>query len=81
MQNSDLFTSVAEHRSVFFNQNWMDYNTIQRGFLRLVPEDDQMAAWRQDYQSMQKEMFFGTVPDFYETMKVVGDFQDMFNQG
>ena len=81
IQNLELFTSVAEHRSVFFNQNWMDYDTIQRGSLRLVPGDDQIAAWRQDYQSMQSEMFFGTVPDFYEIMRVVGDFQNMFNRG
>ena len=81
IQNLELFTSVAEHRSVFFNQNWVDYDTIQRGSLRLVPGDDQIAAWRQDYQSMQNEMFFGTVPDFYEIMRVVGDFQNMFNRG
>ena len=30
---------------------------------------------------MQSEMFFGTVPDFYEIMRVVGDFQNMFNRG
>lgn len=81
IQNSELFTSVAEHRAIFFNQNWVDYDTIQRGSLRFLPADDKITAWKQDYQAMQNEMFFGAVPDFYEIMRVVGDFQDIFNRG
>jgi predicted nucleotidyltransferase component of viral defense system len=81
MQNSLLFAGVVEHRSVFFSQNWMDYNTLRQGSLRLIPLDAHMAEWRQDYQVMRGEMFFGEAPDFDEILRVVADFERKFNQG
>ncbi len=42
MQNPDLFAGVAEQRAVFFNQNWMDYNTLRPGSLCLLPHEDQV---------------------------------------
>jgi hypothetical protein len=75
-----LFASVASHRQVFFRQNWVDYSTLIRGQLRLVPADDQLEDWRADYNNMQQEMFFGEAPDFDVIMKHVREFQDAFNQ-
>jgi hypothetical protein len=45
-----------------------------------VPPDDQMALWRQDYQTMRGEIFFGNVPKFDEILRVVGDFEKRFNK-
>jgi hypothetical protein len=39
-----------------------------------------MAAWKQDYQTMREDMFFGTVPSFDEIIRVVGDFERRFNR-
>jgi hypothetical protein len=36
--------------------------------------------WRQDYQAMRSEMFFGDVPKFDEILRVVGEFEKRFNQ-
>jgi len=80
LQNPDLFAGVAEHRIVFFNQNWVDYDTLIPGSLRLLPRDDQIAAWRQDYSDMRGEMFFGETPDFDEILRVVGNFEKKFNR-
>lgn len=80
MQNPDLFTGVAEHRAVFFYQNWMDYSTLRPGSLCLLPRDDQLLTWRQDYNAMRTMMFFGPVPDFDEILDVVRAFEKEFNQ-
>jgi len=74
-----LFARVVEHRSVFFRWSWMDYSTMQRGTLRLVPLDEQIAAWRSDYDAMRAEMFFGTPPTFDEVLAVVRQFEHEFN--
>ncbi len=74
-----LFARVATHREIFFNWSWMDYATLRPGTLRLVPPAALLAAWRQDYQSMRQEMFFGPVPDFTEILRVVGEFERQFN--
>jgi len=71
---------VAAHRQTFFRWPWMDYATLRRGSLRLVPRDDQVSAWRQDYRTMQFEMFFGDVPTFDEILRVVAEFEAGFNE-
>src|SRR5512145_1260726 len=80
MQNPDLFAGVAEHRAVFFNQNWMDYNTLRPGSLCLLPREDQIMEWRQDYNAMKGTMFFGDTPDFSEILDVISGFEKEFNQ-
>jgi hypothetical protein len=80
MADPGLFQRVAAHREIFFRWSWMDYSTLRPGSLRLIPSDDQLAAWRQDYQIMRGEMFFGDVPKFDEILRVVGDFEKRFNQ-
>lgn len=80
IENRELFVGVAEHRAIFFNQNWMDYDSLRPGSLCLLPREDQISAWRQDYNAMRESMFFGTVPDFNEILDVVGDFEREFNR-
>jgi hypothetical protein len=74
-----LFERVLAHREVFFRWSWMDYTTMRRGSLRVVPPAEQLKDWAADYQAMGTEMFFGPVPDFDEVMKTVGDFERRFN--
>lgn len=59
----------------------MDYGTLRKGKLRLLPPADQEAEWRQDYQAMSTAMFFGDVPDFDEVLRAVGEFDRRFNTG
>jgi hypothetical protein len=75
----DLFDRVAAHRQVFFRHTWVDYSTLNPGQLRLVPAEDDRSDWQTDYESMQREMFYGDVPTFDEILAVVGDFQSRFN--
>ena len=75
----DIFRRTAEHREIYFNWSWMDYSTLQRGSLRLVPRRDQQAEWRQDYDTMMRNMFFGKVPGFDDVLQVVGEFERDFN--
>lgn len=80
-QDLGLFTRTAAHRDIYFNWSWMDYTTLRRGMLQILPREGEMAEWRRDYQAMREEMFFGTVPSFEEIMRVVGDFERSFNVG
>ena len=78
-RRDDIFTRTVQHRKIYFNWSWMDYSTLSRGTLRVVPLPEQEAEWRQDYQAMSGEMFFGEVPDFDEVLRVIGEFQEGFN--
>ena len=76
-----LFAQVVAHRRVFFHYNWIDYATMRPGSLRLLPSDDQLAAWRQDYDAMRAEMFFGDAPAFDVVLAAVDEFARQFNAG
>src|SRR5690606_23529288 len=77
--DTELFQRVAAHREVYFRWTWMDYSTLKPGALRLTPPDHRLAAWRIDFQKMRGAMFFGTVPEFDEILRVVGEFERGFN--
>ena len=76
----DLFARAAEHREHFFYYRWVDYSTLRKGLMRIAPLDDQLNEWRQDYEAMQQEMFFGEVPQFDEIIETVTKFQNEFNE-
>lgn len=77
--DKDLFSRCAEHRQVFFRQNWVDYDTLKPGFLRLRPADAHLADWRRDYDQMRGPMFFGDTPSFDDILKSVAEFEQRFN--
>jgi len=78
--NLELFERVAAHRQVYFRYNWVDYETLRPGRLKLVPPDDQLADWKSDYSAMKDEMFFGEPPAFDDLIQIVREFQDAFNR-
>ncbi len=80
-KRDDIFTHAARHREVYFNWSWMDYGTLIRGKLRLIPQPEREVEWRRDYLAMSREMFFGEVPEFDEVLGVIEDFQDSYNDG
>jgi hypothetical protein len=76
----DLFQRIVAHRKIYFKYTWMDYSALAPGQLRLIPEENQIADWRSDYAGMQREMFFGEVPDFDEVLATVKVFENAFNE-
>ena len=79
-QDQGLFERVAAHRQEFFRYGWMDYTTLTKGHIRLLPLPEQEAYWRSDYAAMSSEMFFGYVPSFDEALEVVKRFELEFNE-
>jgi hypothetical protein len=80
MDDPGLFERVARHRQIFFKQSWVDYDTLHRGLLRLVPAQERLSEWRRDYSAMLDVMFFEEPPSFDEVLAEVGRFQDAFNR-
>lgn len=80
MADHDLFDHCARHRQIFFKQSWVDYNTLCRGQLRLVPLPGQLDDWRRDYAAMREEMFFEEPPAFDDLLAVIRQFEEEFNR-
>lgn len=77
--DEELFRRVAEHRSVYFRWTWMDYATLRKGMLRMVPLEEQVEGWRIDYDAMGLEMFAETPPPFDDVLNLVRKFEEEFN--
>ena len=75
----ELFERIVAHRQVYFRFAWVNYDTMRRGRLRLVPPNEQLALWKSDYAAMKEEMFFGKPPEFEEIIQTVRAFQEEFN--
>ncbi len=75
-----LFSRIVAHRVVYFRKSKAVTDSLKPGTLRLLPADNQRAAWAQDYQAMRDTMFFGDAPTFDEILHTVGDFERRFNQ-
>jgi hypothetical protein len=77
----DLFARVVAHRQAFFPYTWVDYSTMAKGSLQIVPMEAQRPAWETDYRAMREAMFFGAPPAFDEIVRVVAEFERGFNAG
>ena len=80
LADQGLFERIAAHREVFFRYNWLDYKTLRRGALRLMPLRDQFPEWQRDYDAMREAMFFGATPEFIDVLMLIEKFQNKFNQ-
>jgi hypothetical protein len=75
----ELFDRVARHRQIFFKISWVNYDTLRKGTLRLLPPPAQFSDWRRDYEAMRMEMFFDEPPTFDEIMTLIRKFEEEFN--
>ncbi|MBU4372750.1 MAG: nucleotidyl transferase AbiEii/AbiGii toxin family protein [Proteobacteria bacterium] len=76
----ELFNRVARHRQIFFKIHWVNYDTLRKGTLRLLPPPAHLSDWRRDYEAMRKEMFFDEPPSFDEVLAVIRQFEEAFNR-
>ena len=79
--DSDLFDHVAAHRNLYFRHTWMDYRTLAKGKIDMLPAPSQLDDWRRDYQAMQGEMIVKAPPPFEELLATIERFQADFNAG
>jgi hypothetical protein len=79
LSDLELLDDVIRHRRMFFRYGWLNYETMRPGSLSLIPTEEQMSAWNQDYRAMSAEMFFGGVPTFDEVLSTVSQFEQKVN--
>lgn len=77
----DIFKRTVEHRRIYFKWSRVDYATLRQGSLSMLPSENHLTAWRQDYNATVENMFFGKIPAFDEVIEVIGDFEKSFNAG
>lgn len=74
--DNELYDAVIEHRRTFIGMRGFDYSSLSKKTLNIIPPEGVYAAWKNDYESMQENMFYGASVPFDITI----DDLRVFNQ-
>lgn len=76
----NLYSAVVEHRSIYYRYPGVDYAALLRDGFNIIPQGAAREAWKQDYDGMSRDMFYGAVPAFDEIMSTTEQFQAAFRE-
>jgi len=66
LNDENLFRAVIEHRLQFIGLKGFDYSGMSAKTLNIVPPEDIMPQWRDDYEKMRSGMIYHQAPSFDE---------------
>lgn len=75
IKDDALWESIRHHREIYTSVNGMDYTPDVRNRLVLVPREDIIEAWRQDYENMSDAMIYGDKPTWNELIQAMKELQ------
>lgn len=77
--NDELWNTIHHHRELFTSMNGVDYTPDIRKRIKLLPPDDVIDDWRNDYKDMQSSMIYGEKPSFEELTEKMEELEDLFH--
>ncbi|UUD36578.1 nucleotidyl transferase AbiEii/AbiGii toxin family protein [Mycoplasmopsis citelli] len=79
LQNLDLLDSVIEFKKKYYPTNTAKYDLIYEAKLKLVPSQEAIDFFKNDYKNMN-EMFFEDIVSFDEIIKTLQIHEDKLNK-
>ena len=73
LKDKDLFQSIVAHRRMFIAMKGFDYDTLSPKTIKIVPPDNVISKWEDDYNKMQT-MIYGNIIPFNALMNKVKQF-------
>ena len=70
-----LWESVRHHREIYTSVRDMDYTPDVRKRLVLIPREDILEVWHEDYEHMREVMIYGDKPTWDELMSAMATLQ------
>jgi len=58
LQNTDLYQTVVNHRQKFNNIQGIDYQTHFPAFVQIVPTENLIDNWREDYEKLKQSFIY-----------------------
>jgi hypothetical protein len=78
LKDKELFQRVLKNRRTLFGYAWIDYSALSAASLDICPPEDQVEAWRSDYDDLRREMIYGTAADFPTMVAEIRAFKRQF---
>jgi hypothetical protein len=77
--NDELWNTIHHHRELFTSMSGVDYTPDIRKRIRLLPPDDVIDDWYNDYKDMQSSMIYGEKPTFERLIEKMRELENLFH--
>lgn len=78
LNDHSLYESLITHRRRYIGAAWADYSTLTHQTISFTPPEHILAAYKQDYEEMQKEMIYGETLSFEKLIEQLKILQGKF---
>ena len=78
MKDVGLYPAIVQQRSMYYQYSGVNYDALLRNGFTIIPQGAAREAWRQDYNGMSRDMFYGEVPTFEEVLTTLHHFETEF---
>jgi hypothetical protein len=78
--NKDLFQTIVQHRMKYTPIRSIDYAFHTPQTINILPPQEALSAWRQDYQVMTANMIYGDAPSFEVLLERMKELQERFKK-
>jgi predicted nucleotidyltransferase component of viral defense system len=79
VQNKDLFQIIVAHRKKYTPIRSIDYAFHTPQTLNIIPPQNALSTWKQDYETMANNMIYGETPSFAELLTRMNELTKRFN--
>ena len=79
LKNRDLFQSIVAHRRMFIAMKGFDYDTLSPATLNIIPPENVIAKWEEDYSKMQA-MIYGKSFSFNALIEKIEQLNKKLNE-
>jgi len=80
INNRELFEGVIEHKKVFYNASYVNYDECLAGSLKLLPENETISQLQLDYERMiSSEMMYQESPHFSDIVDSIRNIEKEIN--
>lgn len=77
--DDELWENIRHHREVFTSVRGVDYTPDVRKRLCIVPRENVMSVWEEDYDAMAANMIYEKVPSFATVLEAMATLEAKFH--
>lgn len=78
LNDPDLYYKIVEHRKKFYHAGHVDYDKELPSAITIVPKEDLIPKFEQDYNAMRQDFIYGESLEFADLLKSIETLQEKF---
>jgi hypothetical protein len=75
LKNKTLYNNIVAHREKFNPMRGINYANHTPDKISIIPPDSIIEQWKEDYQAMTRNMFYGNFLTFDELINRIAELQ------